>query len=40
MHRQAMDRDYSEKNFTANAVKVHPKNLLNTAVPMRGGIRL
>lgn len=38
--RRPMSRKASKKNFTRNAVKVHKKNTLRTAGPMRGGIRL
>lgn len=41
--REKLGRDYSEDMFTANAMRVHPKNSLSTTGapgPMRGGIRL
>jgi len=36
--RSKMSRKKSRKNFTKNAVRVHPKNTRGN--PMRGGIRL
>lgn len=30
----------AQKLFTRTAQREHPKNSLNTSVPMRGGIRL
>lgn len=38
MHRHSMDRRDSERHFTHNAMRVHPRNTV--AAPMRGGIRL
>lgn len=38
--RHKMGRSQSKRNFTRNAVKVHRKNSLQFAGPMRGGIRL
>lgn len=36
--RHKMSRGHSKRNFTHNAMRVHPKNSLGG--PMRGGIRL
>lgn len=38
--RRSMKRGSSEKLFSRTASSVHPKNLLNSAMPMRGGYRL
>lgn len=39
--RHRMNRSYSKKNFTRNALKVNKKNgLTGMGAPMRGGIRL
>lgn len=40
MRRHKMGRRGSEKYFTRSANRVHPKNSLSGAGPMRGGIRL
>lgn len=38
--RRSMKRGSSKKLFSGSAQRVHPKNLLNSAMPMRGGYRL
>lgn len=38
--RAKMSRHYSKKLFRRGAQKVHGKNLVNTSMAMRGGIRL
>lgn len=38
MRRFSIPRKRSERSFTRNAKRVHPKNMLTN--PMRGGIRL
>ena len=40
MKRSKMPMRRSKKVFTKTAKFVHPKNALNSSVPMRGGIRL
>lgn len=40
MRRHKMNRRRSERSFTSGANRVHPKNSLSGAGPMRGGIRL
>ena len=35
-----MSKPRSKKLFTKTAKFVHPKNSINSSVPMRGGIRL
>jgi len=37
--RQRMSRSKSRRNFTRNAVRIHPKNYAGSS-PMRGGYRL
>lgn len=38
--RRSMKRGSSEKLFSNTARRVHPKNVINSAMPMRGGYRL
>lgn len=38
--RSKMSRKKSRRSFTKNAQRVHGKNLVSIAGPMRGGIRL
>lgn len=38
--RKPMKRGTSKKLFSKTAPKVHPKNMINSAMPMRGGYRL
>lgn len=40
MRRKALSRSHSKGMFTRHALRVHPKNMMNFAGPMRGGIRL
>lgn len=40
MRRHSIDRRKSKRNFSRGATHVHPKNMLMTGAPMRGGIRL
>lgn len=37
--RKPMSKNHSGKLFTKSAKYVHPKNAINSVVPMRGGIR-
>lgn len=38
-YRRKLSRGHSERMFTRNAMRVHPKNVVGSG-PMRGGIRL
>jgi len=39
MRRHKLGRRFSERSFTSNAMRVHPRNVMKSG-PMRGGIRL
>lgn len=40
MKRHKMGNKQSQRHFTKHAMRVHKKNAMPLAMPMRGGIRL